>query len=192
MKAVLDACVIYPTVLREILLGVAAKGLFDPLWSERILREWVLATAKLGPMAQAQAEGEAAIARASFPRAMVRENPAIEARLLLPDANDRHVLAVAIAAHADCIVTFNAKDFPRHLLAEEGIARRDPDGLLWELWSHHPAEVAGVVAEVHATAERLSGTDLPLRALLKRAQLPKLAKALTVHVGGQPPNPRDI
>ena len=177
MKAVLDACVIYPTVLREILTGVAAQGLYEPLWSERIFREWVFATAKLGAVAQAQAAGEAALLRASFPRAMVRENPDIEARLLLPDANDRHVLAVAVAAGAECIVTFNARDFPRHLLAEEGILRRDPDGFLWELWSHHPVEVAAVVADVHATAQRLAGLDLPLRALLKRAQLPKLAKA---------------
>jgi predicted nucleic acid-binding protein len=178
MKAVLDACVIYPTVLREILTGVAARGLYGPLWSDRILREWVLATAKLGPVAQAQAEGEVALMKAAFPKAMVRAQPSIEARVLLPDDNDRHVLAVAIAAHADCIVTFNARDFPRHVLAEDGIDRRDPDGLLWELWSHHPGEVAAVVAAVHATAERLSGQVLPLRALLKRAQLPKLAKAL--------------
>ena len=178
MKAVLDACVIYPTVLREILIGVAARGLYQPLWSDRILREWVLATAKLGPIALLQAEGEAVLLRANFPGAMVREQPAIEARLALPDANDRHVLAVAVAADADCIVTFNARDFPRHVLAEEGIARRDPDNLLWELWSHQPAAVAAAVADVHATAQRLSGLDLPLRALLKRAQLPKLAKAL--------------
>ena len=192
MKAVLDACVLFPTVLREILLGVAAKGLYEPLWSDRILREWVLATVKLGPLAPLQAEGEAALLRANFPRAMVREQTAIEARLLLPDANDRHVLAVAVAAHADCIVTFNAKDFPRHVLAEEGIARRDPDSLLWELWSHHPDAVAGVVAGVHATAERLSGERLPLRALLKRAQLPKLAKVLASMGGAAPQTPRDI
>jgi predicted nucleic acid-binding protein len=178
MKAVLDACVIYPTVLREILVGVAARGLYEPLWSERILREWVMATAKLGPLVQAQAETEALLMRSSFPRAMVREQPTIERRVLLPDPDDHHVLAVAIAAHADCIVTFNAKDFPRHVLAEEGIARRDPDGLLWELWSHHPGEVGEVVMGVHATAERMAGVDLPLKALMKRAQLPKLGKAL--------------
>ena len=144
MKAVLDACVIFPTVLREILLGVAAKGLYQPLWSERILREWVLATAQVRPRGTGRGRGEAALMRAAFPRAMVREQADIETRLLLPDLNDHHVLAVAIAAHADCIVTFNAKDFPRHVLAEEGIARRDPDGLLWELWSHHPETLAGL------------------------------------------------
>ncbi|OYU40316.1 MAG: PIN domain-containing protein [Pseudorhodobacter sp. PARRP1] len=182
MKVVLDACVLYPTVLREILLGVAAEGLFEALWSDRILREWTRATAKLGPAAQMQAETEAALARAAFPRALVREAAAIEARLLLPDPNDVHVLAVAIAGHADCIVTFNAQDFPRHVLAEDGIERRDPDGLLWQLWSFHPDQVAAVVARVHATAESMNGGAIPLRKLLKRAQLPKLAKALAAEI----------
>jgi predicted nucleic acid-binding protein len=178
MRAVLDACVIYPTVLREILIGVAAKGLYEPIWSERILREWVLATAKLGPVAQRLAEGEALRMRADFPRAMARERVDIEAGLLLPDAGDVHVLAVAVGSHADCIVTFNAKDFPRHVLAQEGIARRDPDSLLWELWSGDPEGVGAVVASVHAVAERMAGQVLPLKALMKRAQLPKLAKAM--------------
>ena len=178
MRAVLDACVIFPTLLREILIGVAAAGLYEPIWSERILREWVLATGKLGALAQMQAEAEAVVLQAKYPKAMMREQPAVERRLLLPDANDRHVLAVAIASHADFIVTFNAKDFPRHVLADDGIARRDPDSLLWELWSHQPDVVAGIVAGVHAEAERLSGAALPLKALLKRAQLPKLGKAL--------------
>ena len=178
MRAVLDACVLYPTVLRELLLGVAARGLYEPQWSDRILREWVLATAKLGPVAQAMAEGDAALVRAAFPRASVREQPSIEARLALPDPNDVHVLAVAIAGHADAIVTFNAVDFLRPVLADEGIERRDPDGFLWELWSRHPAEVGAVVAAVHAKAEAMAGKALPLRAFLKRAQLWRLGKAL--------------
>lgn len=178
MKAVLDACVLYPTVLREILQGVATKGLYEPLWSDRILREWTRATLKISPEAQAQAEVEAALFRAAFPRGWVREQPDIEKRLLLPDPNDVHVLAVAIAGHADCIVTFNAQDFPRHVLAEEGIERRDPDSLLWQLWSSHPQAVTEVITAVHATAERMLGAEIPLKKLLKRAQLPRLAKAM--------------
>lgn len=178
MKAVLDACVLYPTVLREILMGCAAAGLYTPLFSDRILREWTRATAKLGPAAQVIAEGEAVSLRASFPTAIVREHANIEARLSLPDPNDVHVLAVAIAGHADCIVTFNAQDFPRHLLSEEGLERRDPDGFLWELWSRHPQDVGRVVAAVHATACRLSGEEFTLKSLLKRAKLNRLAKAL--------------
>lgn len=178
MRVVLDACVLYPTVLRELLLGVAARGLYEPQWSDRILREWVLATAKLGPVAQALAEGDAALAKAAFPRASVHAQPNIEARLALPDPNDIHVLAVAIAGHADAIVTFNAVDFPRPVLADEGIERRDPDGFLWELWSRHPSEVGSVVASVHARAEGMAGKALPIRAFLKRAQLWRLGKAI--------------
>ncbi len=159
-------------------MGVAAAGLYQPLFSDRILREWTRATAKLGPVDQAIAEGEAALLRAAFPRALIREQPDIEARLLLPDPNDLHVLAVAIAGHADAIVTFNAVDFPGHVLAAEGITRRDPDRFLWELHSRHPDAVARIVEQVRAKAESLSGAAMPLKTLLKRVRLNRLSKAL--------------
>lgn len=178
MKAVLDACVLYPTVLREILQGAGEAGLFQPVFSDRILREWVLATAKLGPEAPAIAEGEAATLRAAFPRGLIREAPQIEARLILPDPNDVHVLATAIASGADAIVTFNAQDFPGHVLAAEGITRRDPDGFLWELQSRHPEVMAPAVEAVRARAEAISGQPVPLKALLKRARLYRLGKAM--------------
>ncbi len=180
MKAVLDACVLYPTVLREILQGAGAAGLYQPVFSDRILREWVLATAKLGPAAPAMAEGEAALLRAAFPRALVREHPEIEARLILPDPNDVHVLATAIASGADAIITFNAQDFPGHVLASEKVIRRDPDGFLWELQSRHPEAMARIVEAVRAKAEAISGQAVPLKGLLKRAKLFRLAKALGV------------
>ncbi len=178
MKAVLDACVLFPPILREILVGCAAAGLYQPLLSERILREWTLATAKLGPEAQAQAETEAALLRAAFPRAMIAEHSHIETRLTLPDPDDEHVLATAIAGHGDAIITFNAKDFPGHILAAEGITRRDPDGFLWELWSNHPSDVARIVGDVHDTACRIAGDEVPFKSMLKRAKLGRLARAL--------------
>jgi hypothetical protein len=115
---------------------------------------------------------------ARFPRATVPPAPAVAARLVLPDPDDVHVLATAIAAGADAIVTFNAQDFPRHVLAAEGIARRDPDGLLWEFWSHRPDPVAMVVARERAALEAASGRDWPRRAFLKRAGLPRLGRAM--------------
>jgi predicted nucleic acid-binding protein len=178
VKLVLDACVLYPRVLRAILLGTAQAGLYTPLWSDRILEEWARATVRLGPEAATLAHAEAVAARAAFPRASVARQPGVEARLMLPDANDIHVLATAIAGHADAILTFNAQDFPRHVLAAEGVARRDPDGFLWELWSHHPGAVGAVIAETHAEAERRADQPVSLRALLKRTQLPRLGRAL--------------
>lgn len=179
MKAVLDACVLFPTVLREILAGAAAAGLYRPLWSERILEEWARATRKLGPEAEVIARGEIVALKVAFPRAMVAPAPGIEARLWLPDPDDLHVLAVAVAGSADLIVTLNAQDFPRHALAEEGLDRIDPDQLLLQFHDSAPEVVRGVVDAVHATAERLAGQSLPLRGLLKRARLNRLAKRLT-------------
>jgi predicted nucleic acid-binding protein len=178
MKVLLDACVLYPTVLREILLGVAQAGLFTPLWSPRILEEWARATVKLGPVAETVARGEIAAVRAAFPEASVLAPEALERRLWLPDPNDIHVLAAAIAGGADAIVTFNAADFPRGALADEGLARQDPDGLMLDLHDHAPDTVLGVVEAVRAEAERLSGLPQPRRALLKRAGLPRLGKRL--------------
>ncbi|MDX5384841.1 MAG: PIN domain-containing protein, partial [Rhodobacterales bacterium] len=138
MKVLLDACVLYPTVMREVLLGVAAAGLYQPLWSARILEEWARAAIKLGPGAEAQARGEVAMLRARWPGAEVSHPPSLEARLWLPDPADTHVLAAAIAGHADLIVTLNAQDFPRNILAEEGLERLDPDQFLMALHRDHP------------------------------------------------------
>ena len=99
-------------------------------------------------------------------------------RLYLPDAADVHVLAAAIDGHADAIVTVNAKDFPKHILAEEGLQRFEPDGFLRGLWEGQPDLVEGVAETVRKEACRLSGQDWDMRGLLKKARLPRLAKAL--------------
>jgi predicted nucleic acid-binding protein len=178
VKAVLDACVLYPTVLREVLLGVASEGLFAPLWSARLLEEWARAAGKLGPAAEAQVRGDIALVRARWPRAEVPVAPVLEARLWLPDPADVHVLAAAIAGSADVIVTFNAQDFPRNVLAEEGIWRADPDGFLLDLRARDAGAVARAAERVRAEAERLSGAPWEMRRLMKKAGLPRLGKAL--------------
>ena len=178
MKVLLDTCVLYPTVMREVLLGVAQAGLYQPLWSARILEEWARATIKLGPGAEAQARGEVALLRSQWPVAEVVWPPSLEARLWLPDPADTHVLAAAIAGHADLIVTLNAQDFPRQILEEEGLARLDPDQFLMALYADHPQAVAAAAEAVRREAERLSGQDWDIRRLMKKAHLPKLGKAL--------------
>ncbi len=180
MKVLLDTCVLYPTVMREVLLGVARTGLFEPLWSQRILDEWSRAAIKLGPAGQAQADAEIALVSAQWPKARVTPAAGVQDRLWLPDKSDVHVLAAAIAGHADVIVTLNAKDFPRNILAEEGVSRADPDTFLMGFAQAEPERVMQVVSAVHAEANRLSDRDWDLRALLKKARLPRLAK-FSVH-----------
>jgi len=178
MKVLLDTCVIYPTVMRQMLLGVAAQGVYTPLWSARIIGEWLRAAEKLGSQGAAQARAEAALVAASWPEAEVGYPMSLEARLWLPDAADIHVLAAAVAGSADVIVTLNVKDFPRNVLADEGISRADPDSFLHGIWQAQPDLVQAVADEVLAEANRLSGRTWEMRALLKKARLPRLAKAV--------------
>ena len=178
MRALLDTCVIYPTVMREMLLGVAAQGAFTPVWSARIIAEWLRAARKLGPAGQVQAQGEAALLAKEWPEAETGWSPSLEARLWLPDRSDIHVLAAAVAASADVNITVNAKDFPRNVLAEERISRADPDSFLMGIWKARPEMLADVAAQVKARAEEIDGRAWDMRRFLKKARLPRLAKAL--------------
>nr|WP_269142420.1 PIN domain-containing protein [Sulfitobacter mediterraneus] len=175
----IDTCVLYPTVMREVVLGVAASGVFEPIWSARILEEWARAAIKLGPEGEAQARAEIALIRAAWPKAERPAAPGLVARLWLPDADDIHVLAVAVDAGADMIMTLNAKDFPRGTLAEEGIDRVDPDSYLMQLWPEHDAAIRVVSERILQAAQHMSGQDWDMRGLMKKARLPRLGKALT-------------
>jgi len=159
-------------------LGVAAKGLFDPRWSPRILEEWARAARKIGPQGETIARGEIAAITARFPRAQVQIPQGVEARLWLPDSNDIHVLAAAVGCSADAVMTVNAKDFPRNELADEGLQRVDPDGFLVDLAIQHPDAVQSVGEAVLTEARRLSGEPWEMRKLMRKARLPRLGKLL--------------
>ncbi len=176
MKVLIDACVLYPTVLREVVIGVAATGYFTPLWSARVLEEWARAAARIGQ--EEIARGEIAALRAAWPGAEVAVSGATMARLWLPDPDDVHVLAAAVDGGAEALLTLNLRDFPTRVLSGEGVLRRDPDGFLLEALSDRPEAVRDVVAGVLARA-RAVGIEGEARPLLKRARLPRFAKAVT-------------
>lgn len=178
MKILIDANVLYPTVMREMVLGVAAEGMFTPLWSARILDEWAYAATRLGAAGEAQARGEIALLRAKWPGAEITYPETLESRLWLPDSADLHVLAAAIAGSADAIMTQNARDFPRDVLAEEGLVRIDPDGYLFQCWQNWPEHVELVGKRVLAKARKLSGEQWRMRGLMKKARLPRTGRAL--------------
>lgn len=177
MRVLIDACILFPTVTRETVVGAAAAGGFVPLWSARILEEWARATRRLPEGAEAFARGEIALLRTAWPEAEVAADEALTAALSLPDPADRHVLAAAVAGGADVLLTRNRADFPTRTLARHGIILRDPDGFLVELLEGG-VDLARVAAGVQARAERASGRPQPLRPMLKRAGLPRLGKAL--------------
>lgn len=178
MRVLIDACVLFPTVLREIVMGWAEAGGFTPLWSKRILDEWRLAAARFGPDDARIAEAEIALLTARFPGAMVPATAETAGRLYLPDPDDIHVLAAAVDGGADELLTLNVRDFPTNTLSAEGLIRRHPDEFLYEAMHTQPDTLRGIVSDVLDRAAR-HGIDISnQRALLKRARLPRFAKAL--------------
>ncbi|MEL6980428.1 MAG: PIN domain-containing protein [Pseudomonadota bacterium] len=175
--ALLDACVLAPLILRESLLAAAREGLFRPRWSDRIEAEWRRAAAKEARGAPAALiDGDIALARAAHPDALVAGWEAHEGPLALPDWEDRHVLAAAIAAGAALLVTDNLRDFPKRTLAAHGMRPVGGDAYLTELLADAPEAMGRALARIEAMAPpeaRAQG----LAKLLKRGRLPRFAKA---------------
>lgn len=126
----LDACVLYPAPLRDLLLSLAASDLFAAKWTDAIHDEWTRSVLKYRP------EIEEAISRTrdamdrAVPDCKVENYEDLVDGLELPDPDDRHVLAAAIKCGAQAIVTFNLKDFPADILAKYGIEALHPDAFV--------------------------------------------------------------
>ncbi|RZW07902.1 MAG: PIN domain-containing protein [Rhodobacteraceae bacterium] len=178
MKVLIDACVLYPTFLRELITEWAATGGFTPLWSDRILEEWRRAAARNGPADQRIAEAEIAALSARFPAAIVAVDARTEAALHLPDPDDNHVLAAAIDGGADELLTLNVRDFPTNALAAHDLMRRHPDEFLLEAFHAEPDRIGAIVETALHRAASVGIDTSNRRALLKRARVPRLAKAL--------------
>lgn len=176
MRVVLDACILFPTVMREILIGAAEAGFFTPLWSDKILAEWQHTAGRFGNDAAIIARAEIALLNRNWPDASVSVSEELIAGLSLPDENDRHVLAAAIAGNADSLMTKNLKDFPGRTLARHHVLLREPDEFLLELALGDDAGMVPLVRKVQLKTEQISGRPQPIRALLKRARLPRLGK----------------
>ncbi|TWD81144.1 PIN domain-containing protein [Kribbella amoyensis] len=118
--ALLDTCVLWPSRQRDFLLSLAVENLYRPLWSSAILDELfhheIEKLAEDRGFARAEAERRAAYLieqmRTHFDDAEVRNWQPHDGTFGLPDPDDEHVVAAAVAGHAGAIVTVNLKDFP--------------------------------------------------------------------------------
>lgn len=133
-KVVLDANVLYPFSLRDTLLRLAERGLYDLIWSERILDEVRRNLIKDGHADEANASRLLAVMRVAFPEALVDLDAiaAVECAMT-NDPDDRHVLAAAVVSGAEGIVTFNARHFPEEALIPFSKQSIAPDEFLCTL-----------------------------------------------------------
>ncbi|GAA4158731.1 PIN domain-containing protein [Shinella granuli] len=137
--AVYDACVLYPFHLRNVLMQCAFDGLVEARWTDDIHDEWIrnlAANAPTLPIERLIATRDRM--KAVLPDADVTDYRHLIPELRLPDPDDRHVLAAAIAGKAAYIVTWNLKDFLTKDLASYGVTSQSPDDFLTGLHATFP------------------------------------------------------
>jgi hypothetical protein len=111
--ALLDANVLYPAPLRDLLLQLAVTDLFKARWTADIHREWIESLLKGRPdLQRTMLERTRDLMDSHTRDCLVSGYQDLIPSLRLPDPNDRHVLAAAIVGRCDVIVTQNTKDFP--------------------------------------------------------------------------------
>jgi predicted nucleic acid-binding protein len=176
--AILDANTLYPAPLRDLLLSLAVDGLYHARWTARIHEEWVLNLSRNRPELEPQRGALVELMNRSVPDCLVENYEGPVAGLALPDPDDRHVLAAAIAGHADAIVTVNLKDFPADALDPHQIEAIHPDDFVLNQLELRPYEALAAVKKMRARLNRSPQTAAELIATLERSGLPASAAHL--------------
>lgn len=179
--ALLDACVLFPVAMCDALMSVAVTGLYAPKWTRRIDEEWMRSlSARQGiaveRLAVRRDQMHLACPDWEVPRAAWQAlEPCVQG---LPDSGDRHVLAAAVAGHADCIVTTNLRDFPADILAPYGLEAIHPDPFLVAQMDLDLITVLSAFKDMRARRRRPANTADNFADALERTGLTELARRL--------------
>jgi predicted nucleic acid-binding protein len=179
VTAVYDANVLYPSLLRDLLIRIAIAGAVRAHWSEQILDEVFRNLAAnrpdLDPHLLARTRS---LMNDAIRDVEVTGFEHLIAELELPDVDDRHVLAAAIHAQAETIVTFNLKDFPTAALSSHGVVAQHPDAFLTERFDENSAIVAEAIRRMSEATRNPHRTVAEIIARLDASDLPILAGRL--------------
>lgn len=179
-RALLDANVLVPITVADVFLRCAEQGFYDLLWSDRIIEEVSRTLVQLNPSIPRNNIDERIqdMIRA-FPQATVSDWKVFRERCPeLPDSNDEHVCAAAIAGNADVIVTFNLKDFPQDALEQAELFAQGPDEFMLDLWDlkpWYPQRIVTIIDEM-SDVRGLNWRDMVHR--LSKAGLSKFANLI--------------
>jgi predicted nucleic acid-binding protein len=171
-----DACVLYPAPLRDLLMHLALTDLIRARWTNVIHEEWMRAVLANRPdLKREQIERTRDLMNAHVEFCLVDGYEALIPGLTLPDPDDRHVLAAAIRAGADVIVTFNLSDFPPAVLAPLGIEAQHPDEFITHLLDLSPGPVCAAAKRQREALRNPPKTVAEYLATLARLSLPQTA-----------------
>lgn len=180
ITAVLDASVLYPAGVRDLLMWLAWYGLFRPRWTDAIHEEWIRNVLADRPdLTRAKLERTRQLMEEAVLDASVRGYEARVESLKLPDPDDRHVLAAAIHCGAERIITCNLKHFPSDVLSTHGIEAQHPDDFVLELMEAEEDAVISAVRRHRRSLKEPPKTVEEYLIGLEQAQLRQTAVRLT-------------
>jgi len=178
--AVLDASVLYPALLRNMLMRLALHGLFRARWSQRIHEEWIAALLRNRPdLTRARVEHTRNLMDSHIQDALVAGYESRIEAITLPDADDRHVLAAALHCGANIIVTTNLRDFPNSVLAAFGLEALHPDQFILDLVNRDQGAVIAALRRLRQSLRSPPVTPADLLATMKHHGLTESANAIS-------------
>jgi len=170
--AVLDACVLYPAPVRDILLQLASVELYKPKWTKTIQEEWKRNLLRNRPdLRDEQLEKAISEMNKAFPDANVENYESLIPSFDLPDLDDCHVLAAAVRCQAHMIVTSNLKDFPGQTLKEFDIEVQHPDLFIANLIDLNPDKSLAAFQQQVTSLKNPPMTESQVLESLKRSGL---------------------
>ncbi|TQL01514.1 PIN domain-containing protein [Cellulomonas sp. SLBN-39] len=183
--AVLDANVLVPVALADVLLGAAEAGLYRPLWSARILDEVRAAVVRVRPhLDPSRVDARLHAMNSAFDDALVHGWEALVDGIVLGgDPDDRHVVAAAIRGGAEAVVTANLSDFPPAPMAELGLHALSADEFLLDLVDLDESAMVHVVWSRAAAKTRPPTTPTQVLRALHRAGAVGFAAHMQAKVG---------
>lgn len=172
-RVVLDACVLYPMHLRDVLLQAAAEGLYQVRWSQEILDEATRNLTANLQITESQATHLIATMSAAFPEALVTGHEQL-VEAMRNDPKDRHVVAAAVKAGAQVVVTENTRDFRE---MPDGIEAQTADDFLCNLLDLDPDRMMHALEKICARRKRPPNQLEPLAEATLCTEFAKLVKA---------------
>lgn len=176
----LDACVLYPFTLRDLLIQIATTGLYRARWTGDIHNEWMSAVIERGGEVT-QVEHIRDLMNLAVPDACIEGYEPLVAGIKeqgLPDENDAHVIAAAVRGNVDMIVTWNLKDFPPEITDPYDIEVQDPDDFLLNQFGMDAARVLQSVKECRSRLIDPAFDPVEYLSMIERNQLTNFALEL--------------
>jgi predicted nucleic acid-binding protein len=178
--AFLDTCVLYPAYLCDTLLRLAEASAYRPLWSSGVLCELRRNLVERGIPPERVDRRISHMAR-SFPDALVTGYESLIDRMT-NDPKDRHILAAAVRANAEVLVTFNIDDFSEPALKPYDVTTIHPDEFLLDQLDLYPGVTVEVLRQQAAAYRRVPNTLPELLVLLERTGVPRFAAEVRRHL----------